>query len=157
MRYTGNILLIILIVLVWFQPNSPDVKCEVTVREVIKRPVVVDTFSVASMIEMLDSMNIRHTDIVVAQSAIETGNYTSTIFKECNNLFGMKLARQRATTATGTHRGHAKYNTWRDSVIDYALFYNKYLSRLSRDELFDYLSKNYAQDINYVQKIKNKI
>jgi hypothetical protein len=60
---------------------------------------------------------------VFAQAAFETGNFTSQIFKENNNLFGMKLAAIRTTLATGENRGHAKFNSIVDSIKDFALYH----------------------------------
>lgn len=60
---------------------------------------------------------------VFCQAAFETGNFSSVIFREQNNLFGMKLARIRPTTATGEQRGHATFKSIADSVKDYAIYY----------------------------------
>ena len=60
---------------------------------------------------------------IFSQAAFETGNFSSVIFKEQNNLFGMKLARVRPTTATGEKRGHAVFKSIADSVKDYAIYY----------------------------------
>lgn len=68
--------------------------------------------------------------MIFAQAAHETGNFTSDIFKENNNLFGMKLARVRKTTAIGENRGHAVYKSIEDSIADYWL-YNKALNYLT--------------------------
>jgi uncharacterized FlgJ-related protein len=61
---------------------------------------------------------------VVAQAAHETANFTSKIFLENNNLFGMKLALVRKTTATGQKNGHATYTNLRDCVKDFTIYYN---------------------------------
>lgn len=61
---------------------------------------------------------------IVAQSAFETGNYSSPIFHENNNLFGMKEPKQRKTTAIGTNRSHAVYTSISDSVIDYRNYWD---------------------------------
>lgn len=60
---------------------------------------------------------------ITAQAAHETGNFTSKIFKQNNNLFGMKLPKKRKTTATGEKYGHATYESIQDSVKDYSLYY----------------------------------
>jgi len=106
----------------------------------------------------LQKLNIKYWDIVYAQAKLETNNFTSRIFRENSNLFGMKVARQRATTAIGEQYGHAHYDTWLESVQDYALFYNRYLSNIpTREKYFDYLRQNYAEDPNYVNKVKKII
>jgi len=68
--------------------------------------------------------------LITAQAGFETGNFTSVIFKENNNLFGMKLARVRKTTAIGENRGHAVYKSVEDCISDYWL-YSKALNYLS--------------------------
>jgi len=111
-------------------------------------------FSPLALRSELQSLNFRHADIVYAQSVLETGSFTSTIFKENNNLFGMKAAALRTTTHKGLNRGHAIYDSWYDSVLDYAMYQSKYLSRLDRNAYFAYLAQNYAEDPNYVTQLK---
>jgi len=67
--------------------------------------------------------------LLTAQAAHETGNFTSKIFKENNNLFGMKLPKKRKTTATGERYGHAVFKNIADSIQDYKI-YNKVLNYL---------------------------
>lgn len=105
----------------------------------------------------LKCLNIKHADIVFAQAVLETGGFKSHVFRANNNLFGMRLAKSRSTTALGSKNGHAYYSSWKQSVVDYAMFYSKYLSRLSRKEYLDYLSDNYAEDPGYVGKLKRVI
>jgi flagellum-specific peptidoglycan hydrolase FlgJ len=117
-----------------------------------------DEFSKDKFIEMLKDLNVTFPHIVMAQSIIETGNWRSNIFIENHNLFGMKEAKRRVTTAVGTHNNHAYYNHWRESVYDYAFFQCRYLYKIkSEDEYFKYLSANYAEDTLYVPKVKNII
>lgn len=99
-------------------------------------------------------LNIRFPNIVLAQAEIETGHFTSNLFKENNNLFGMKVATKRPTTNKGEERGHAYYDNWRESVLDYGFFSAQYLSDIKTEKQYlDYLKENYAEDPNYVNKI----
>ena len=69
----------------------------------------------------------------------------------------MTEAKQRASVATGTLHNHAHYNTWNDSVVDYALFYSTYLYSINtEEEYFQYL-KQYAEDPSYIQRLKEVI
>lgn len=120
----------------------------------VDRVVPDKEFSKANLIAMLKDMNVKHYRVAYAQAVVETGNFTSRMFRSNNNLFGMKVSRQRANTCSGSRHGHAYYSTWERSVVDYALYYNKYLSRLSERELYRYLGENYASDSNYINKIK---
>lgn len=115
-------------------------------------------FTQEKFVEELKKLNIEYPHIVLAQSIIETGHWSSKIFKESNNLFGMKEAKYRITTAKGTQYNHAYYHTWYESVYDYAFYSCKYLSNIrSEEEYFMYLERNYAEDTSYVQKLKSLI
>lgn len=99
-------------------------------------------------------LNIKYPHIVLAQTHIETGHYTSHIFIENNNLFGMKVATQRPTTNKGEESGHAYYENWKESVVDYAFYQAKYLSDIRTDkEYLEYLKKYYAEDPSYMPKL----
>lgn len=100
-------------------------------------------------------LNIKFPHIVMAQSIIETRKWTSPIFKENHNLFGMKEANVRITTSSGTERGHAYYEDWYQSLYDYAFYQSRYLGGIkSETEYLNYLSESYAEDKNYITKIK---
>jgi uncharacterized FlgJ-related protein len=103
-------------------------------------------------------LNIRFPHIVYAQALLESGEFKSHIFKENNNFFGMKQAKQRPTTNKGTENGHAYFVNWRDCVVDYAFYQAAYLNDLrSESEYFEYLGQNYAEDPGYVGKLKKII
>jgi hypothetical protein len=115
-------------------------------------------FSEDKLIEKLKELNVKFPHIVLAQSKLETGNFTSKIFKEGNNLFGLKEAKQRITTAKGTENNHAYYHTWYESVLDYSFYQCKYLSNLNTEEhYFQYLSQSYAENPKYVSILKDMI
>tara|TARA_Y100000287_G_scaffold72261_1_gene57257 strand:- start:869 stop:1342 length:474 start_codon:yes stop_codon:yes gene_type:complete len=109
-----------------------------------------NTFSQDALVEELKRLNVRFPHIVLAQAILETGYYESRIYNENNNLFGMKQARARATTALGTQLGHAYYNDWKESVTDYALYQAAYLNKLRTEKKYlSYLDRNYAEAKNY--------
>lgn len=113
------------------------------------------SFSKEKLLETLKEMRVKYYDIVYAQAIVETGRFTSNIFRNANNLFGMKVARQRPTTAIGEYKGHAKYESWQHSVMDYALFQAAYTKKCkTREEYLQYLKKNYAGDPDYVNKVR---
>lgn len=115
-------------------------------------------FSREKLKEYVLELNIRYPHIVLAQAEIETGGFTSKIFKENHNLFGMRQATVRPTTCKGTECGHAYYNTWRESVLDYAMYSASYLKDIHTEKQYlEYLGQNYAEDPNYVSKIKQII
>jgi len=105
-------------------------------------------------------------EIVFCQSRLETGNFQSQLCSEHNNLFGMRLARRRPTTALGaTENNYATYSSWYDSVMDMKLFqewYEKKGYRLTthdaREEMVGYFlflkAIGYAEDPGYLKKLK---
>lgn len=113
-------------------------------------------FSKENMMRLMYNLKIAHPDIVMAQAIIESGNFKSNIFKENNNLFGMKMPEYRKTTAIGINRGHAVYRNWRESVIDYALWQGK-RARYSTTNQYLRRLRSYATDPNYIKKIKQRI
>jgi flagellum-specific peptidoglycan hydrolase FlgJ len=114
-----------------------------------------DSFTSEKLAAEIKRRNYKFPHIVFAQSKLETGNFSSKIFKENNNLFGMREARVRVNTATATQHQHAYYNNWRESLEDYGYYYSSYLRQLKTEaEYFDYLSQNYAEDPNYLPKLK---
>ena len=120
-----------------------------------------EPFSEELMQKCLEYEGVLYQDIVILQSRLETGYYTSDIFLNANNLFGMRYPIHRPTVATGIYKEHAQYAHWSDSVIDYALWQKYYLSRGYRLEgEFDsdfYLvflrSIPYAEDKRYIRKL----
>lgn len=115
-----------------------------------------DVFTEQKLKQYLIELNVKYPNIVFAQAKLESGNFRSKIFEENNNLFGMKQPSVRTTTATGEQYNHATYNSWRESVLDYALYSCKYTSNIkSESEYIAYLGSRYAEDSNYINKLKN--
>jgi hypothetical protein len=115
-------------------------------------------FSEEKLVDEIKALNLKFPHIVLAQTKLETSNYSSKIFIELHNLFGMKQALIRANTAKGTQYGHAYYSSWRESLLDYALYSCRFLGNIKTEqEYYQYLSQNYAEDPEYVSKLKNII
>ena len=100
---------------------------------------------------------------IIAIAKHETGNFTSKIFRENNNLFGMKQAKTRENTAIGTNHGHAVYCCINDSLIDFLLWFKYHgfdfdnFDKFTIDELIEYMKKRgYMQaDLNeYINGVK---
>lgn len=118
------------------------------------------------MIDGIDEMQdyqIKFKHIVLAQAIHETNSFSSNIYYDCRNLFGMKVASRRATTNTGKCRGHAEYDSYVASVKDYALWQMKYLpyyearhGRVETDEdYYKFLRRQrYAEDDAYIRKLR---
>lgn len=116
------------------------------------------SFSQAKLAQMLKDLNVRFPHIVIAQAIIESGHFQSNIFRTNHNLFGMKQARMRCTTAKGTNLAHAYYDNWKESVYDYAFFQSRYLHDLKTEaQYLEYLDRNYAEAKDYDLAIKRVI
>lgn len=96
---------------------------------------------------------------VMAQSLLETGNYKSAVYKENNNLFGMKLAKTRLTTAEGENKGFARYVNTATSLIDYTLWltYNAFTQDTLKDlDKFKLrlINSGYCPQKDYIKRIE---
>lgn len=118
-------------------------------------PKLDSTFSQEALVEYVYSLNVRFPHIILAQAHLESGKFTSRIFVNNNNLFGMRQARLRPTTNKGSRNGFAKYDHWRDSVMDYILYYAVYMHRFKTEEAYyAYLDGSYADNPHYSKLIK---
>ena len=113
------------------------------------------TFSEIELVHYLEELKVKYPDIVYAQAKLESGNFKSALFKLNNNLFSMKAIGNRPTTSIGSRYGFAYFKTWRDSVLDYVIYQCLYLRDKSYEEYLHYLDTVYAEDPNYINKIKN--
>jgi len=148
-------LAIIAVVFSVFGLTIQDAKHMSTESEVMIIMTEQNKFSADKLISMIKEMNFSYPHIVLAQAILETSNFQSRIFKENHNIFGMKQAVLRITKAKGTQYEHAYYKNWNESLDDYALYASTYLSSLkTENDYFDYLSQNYAEDRQYVTKLK---
>ena len=155
------VLLSILLVIPYSILKSTSIKENTNLNDLELELVVINindtlnNFSEDRLIDMLKSLNVKFPHIVLAQSKLESGNYTSNIFKHNHNLFGMKEARVRIHTSTGTQHSHAYYTNWRESVYDYAFYQCRYLSKIhTEDEYYSYLNQSYAEASNYTKLLR---
>lgn len=104
---------------------------------------------------------------IIAQAKLESGNFSSKVFKTDNNYFGMKLPVKRPTVAAGPGllspegNHYAHYNSESDSVTDLLLWmeytkfptvvYNSevYVSELKSRNYFGSSETSYLKNINY--------
>lgn len=82
--------------------------------------------------EKIKTAGIRFPEAVYAQSAHETGGFTSAGFRECKNLWGLKIPYHRSTLAIGWCRKHAEFASYDDCVKEYKAWQDKYLPRYER-------------------------
>jgi hypothetical protein len=107
--------------------------------------------------ETISKFKIKFENIVKAQIILESGNLTSTRAIRDNNIVGMKVAKQRPTTAIN-EEGHAIYSSIEDCLIDYALWQSQNAFKCRTEEqYFELLGRIYAEDPKYVEKLKRII
>lgn len=150
-----SVLITSLVAMFIFSPDETNKMSIKLLPQEIKVLVIKEnnSFSKSKLVKEMKKLRVRFPHIVYAQAVKESG-FNSPIFRENNNMFGMKLAVSRPTTAIGESRNHAIYNNWRDCVIDYLLYQSCYLRHITtEDDYYKYL-RSYAEDPNYVESIK---
>lgn len=116
----------------------------------------INRFTKDRFIKELKNKKIKYPEIVMAQAIIESGFGRSELFINNNNLFGMREAKSRMTTALGTKNNFAYYLKWEDAILDMAFFQCSYLNDVNTEEKYYlYLSANYAESPTYTQMVKD--
>nr|DAI33446.1 MAG TPA: Mannosyl-glycoprotein endo-beta-N-acetylglucosaminidase [Caudoviricetes sp.] len=132
-------------------PSQPAFGCEVAEEQVVE-PVPETLFD--EVYDYIFKLRIDHPDIVMAQCIEESGGFTSKLFVEGHNCLGMKVPGSRPTLAVGTMLGHARFNSWRECIADYAIWQSTFARRLTKDEYFAYLDRVYAEKKGYSSRLK---
>lgn len=155
LKYLGLILLSIIMFFMGTVVSGPALKVNKPVVEVKEVP-----FSEENLKQELEKLCINHPEIVLKQAKLETGNFKSELFLKAHNLFGMKIAKIRPRLQRGNYKigseTYAKYNTWQESVLDYALWQSSQCSHIDSVQVYlSYLGEHYAADKNYINKLNN--
>ena len=106
--------------------------------------------------KFLVNNNAWYPDILLKQAKIESANYTSNIYKNTNNLYGMKKVSKRQTTQlNNTYNGYGCYNNWCLSVLD-RMLWDIFMFKGEKPSREEYLKamEIYAEDTLYIQKIQ---
>ena len=89
----------------------------------------------------LKRQKVPHANIVLAQSLLETGKYTSKNCRNKNNLFGIRR-----------NNKYQSYKNWKESIIDYKKSISK---RYKGGDYYKFLENiGYAEDPAYTQLLK---
>lgn len=121
---------------------------------------------VTTLIRYYESEDIKFPYVALAQSVHETGWFSSKIYNENNNRFGMKY--NRRGYANSTNRGHAAYASDILSLKDYSAWQKRVLKlRPDVDTEEEYIQVldnlpfcdgcRYAEDLEYTNKIREYI
>lgn len=70
------------------------------------------------VIEIMEEIGIRFPRIVFCQMVLETGSFSSSIYRFNHNPFGMKESSRNWDS--GSQKGHAYYHSLHEAMMDYA-------------------------------------
>lgn len=97
--------------------------------------------------------------IILAQAIHESNNFSSYIFENTWNPFGMRVARVRPTTRSGEFKNYSKYESLEDATIDYFYYMTycnfpldetnvyKYVTLLKKKAYYEDDFKNYYRAV----------
>ncbi len=113
------------------------------VIKVHTKQVKIDSFTEYNLYKEILKDSILYPDIILKQAKLETGNFTSNVFKTRNNLFGFRLG-----------NGYLKFDNWKQSV-EYMAKWQK--RRYNKGEnYYSFLKRiGYATDSSYCDKLKS--
>lgn len=114
-----------------------------------KIPVIIDSSKEECTLDktykLAKEIGIKFPDIYVAMVAIESGNLSSPIYTELNNLTCMEYTRGRPSLGKNTGKRFARFDDWKQSVYDFAIW-QTYCSKsnISREDYFKLLDRVYC-------------
>lgn len=90
-------------------------------------------------------LHLSFPEIVYQQTVLESGHYTSNVFKTMHNLTGMKVSGGRPTLGRNNGNQFAEYDNWKESLVDYALWQAAYTRDIKTSkEYYEFLDKIYC-------------
>ena len=99
--------------------------------------------NIENLAKVLEQYHVKYPKIVIAQSLLETGYYTSRVCWECKNLFGLRRP---------SDGSYYKFDRWEDSVKAYR-DYVQY--KYKGGDYLQFLNRiGYAEDKSYVLKVR---
>lgn len=106
-----------------------------------RRPM--EQLSIGSLLRAVEQYGLSHSRIVIAQSLLETGYFSSRVCLEMNNLFGLRRP-------DGSYYAFA---SWEESVRAYRDYVQHRLRR--GEDYYRFLQRiGYAEDPDYVRKVR---
>ena len=113
-----------------------------TVRDTIFIQPTIPKLSKNAVYLELQKQKIPHPHIVLAQSILETGNYTSKLSRNHHNIFGLKKGNK-----------YRQYNNFIECIADYKKFIS---SRYNGGDYYAFLERiGYAEDPQYTLLLKD--
>lgn len=130
-------------------------------NQVLKKDSITENIGNSDILkDYFQKHHVRFSHIVLAQAILESGNFTSALYKSNKNLFGMKIPAKRYTFAKNWHDygNYANYESIENCILDYKSWQqtNAY-DITSEEDYFNLLKTIYAEDPNYISKLKKLI
>jgi hypothetical protein len=119
------------------------------------------------IIDEIKKYKFQYPYIVLAQIYSESG-LNSRRAIETNNYLGMMVATSRLSTAKGNPGDFASYDSWKDCILDYALYHSSFIGNSkSESQVLTYLDlyydmtpgldyKSYLKKVINQKKLKSK-
>lgn len=118
-----------------------NVRDSVKVDTLIVQIKKIPSLNKSNVLAELKKQNVPHPHVVLKQSILETGHYTSKVCKTHNNIFGIRRGNK-----------YVAYNSWVDCVADYK---KKISKRYKGGDYYEFLKNlGYAEDELYISKLK---
>lgn len=99
--------------------------------------------NVNDVINYMDSIGIKHSEIVIRQAILETGHFKSRLLMDKNNLFAFRYTRR-----------YIKFENWQASVDYYKKWQDKYYKNEKEDYYLFLKRIKYAHAGNYITTLK---
>jgi len=124
----------------------------ISLKDSLEESKVLNEVNVWNYINYLE---LKCPKIVLKQCLLESGNFKSGLVKSNNNILGLRCAKSRPYTYIGKKYGYAVFTDWKSCIDDYKLLQDKHFKGETYKEYYYWLSRSYAQDPLYIQKLKN--
>ena len=139
-----------------YASHEHDLYCLIGEYSLIRSKEVPNPDSIAAFAVKI---GLWYPEIAIAQYIQESSLGKSNLYKNSNNLCGMKQVFVRPTTQCGEYNGYGKYRNWQMCVLDTWLwerfsFNNK---KPSFEEYLEKLGDTYAEDEMYVESLRSHI
>lgn len=113
-------------------------------KDSIKAHSIPKNLTVSNLKAELDKNKIPHSNIVLAQAKLETGNFKSDLVHTHQNIFGLKKGNR-----------YRKYSHWTECVADYKKCIS---SRYNGGDYYNFLNRiGYADNPNYTNLLKELV
>lgn len=137
-----------------------DKKVKELGKEVNASYCISDSTDVECIKANFEKHHIKFSHIVLAQAILESNNFKSKLCRTNNNIFGMKVPAQRFTFCINPYDygNYAKYDDIEECILDYKAWQMQNAYNITTEEgYFNLLRNIYAEDPNYITKLKKLI